>query len=232
MGTNSFGQSADSDITARQVQIDNIVANYYSAIGDQSRLYNGPEYNFYPKSISGSAYFTDSPEFATGVVEYDGFTYKNLQMMYDLYKGSIVMQLPSKMASIELITERVQSFDIFGHHFVKRDALTQANGQNLVAGFYDMMYTGKTEFIVHREKVMQNKTSAALDRFFTDESRKMYLKIGGVYKTFGSQSSLLDLLADKKAELKKFIKENNISFYDEKEQAMVKVVAYYDQLTN
>jgi hypothetical protein len=230
---NSFGQNADSDTSARQTQIDNVVAGYYKNIGEQSRLFNGPEYNFYSKIIKGSAYFTESPEFTTGTVEYDGFVYKNLQVMYDLYKGLIVMQLPSKIASIELLSDRVQSFDVFGHHFFRMDAVTQVNGPNLIAGFYDLMYDGKTQFIVHREKAIQANTSATLDSYFTDEDRKMYLKMSdGSYKIFSSQKSLLEVLKDKKPELKKFIKDNHVSFRDEKEQAMVKVIAYYDQITN
>ncbi|MBD1362356.1 hypothetical protein IDJ77_00920 [Mucilaginibacter sp. ZT4R22] len=230
---NSFGQNANSDTSTRQTQIDNVVAGYYQNIGEQSRLFNGPEHNFYYKTIAGSAYFTEPLDFTIGTVEYDGFVYKNLQMMYDLYKGVVVMQLPSKIAAIELLSDRVQRFDIFGHHFFRMDAVNQVNGPNLIAGFYDQLYDGKTKFIVHREKNIQTNTSAALDNYFTDEARKMYLKMSdGSYKIFSSQKSLLEVLKDKKPELKKFIKDNNVSFRDEKEQAMVKVIAYYDQITN
>lgn len=231
-GVKSFGQSADADTTARQAKIDNIVAGYYSSIGEQSRLYSGTEYNFYNKLIKGSAYYTESSEFTTGTVEYDGFEYKNLQLMFDLVKGSVVMQLPSKIVSIELVTNRVQSFDIFGHHFVMIDALTQPNGVKLASGFYDLLYKGKTEFIAHREKTIQASSSVTLDSFFTDEDTTMYLKINGSYSSFSSKNSLLNLLKNKKPELKKFIKDNQIDFHDAKEQSMVKVIAYYDQINN
>jgi hypothetical protein len=83
------------------------------------------------------------------------------------------------------------------------------------------------------KKTIQANTSATLDNYFTDEDRKMYLKMSdGSYKIFSSQKSLLEVLKDKKPELKKFIKDNHVSFRDEKEQAMVKVIAYYDQITN
>jgi len=232
VGISSYGQGSYPDTAARQAQLDNIVANYYGTIGDQSRLYNGPEYNFYPKSIKGSAYFADALDFNTGGVQYDGFEYKNLQVMYDLNKDAIVMQMPNKEASIELISERLQGFDLLGHHFIRIEPAVLANAQNLTAGFYDQMYKGKTEFIIRREKAIQNNTSGVLDRFFTDESRKMYLFINGAYKSFNNQNSLYDVLGDKKEELKKYVKDNHISFRDEKEQAMVKVIAYYDQITN
>ncbi|OOQ59073.1 hypothetical protein BC343_29600 [Mucilaginibacter pedocola] len=228
----SFAQNADSESSARQSQVDNIVANYYTSIGDQSRLYNGPEYSFYPKMIKGIPYFTDTPGFTNGDVEYDGFKYSNLQMMYDLYKGSVVMQLPSKAASIELISDRVQAFDIYGHHFFRMDELNQTNGQNLAAGFYDRMYAGKTEFIISRRKTLETSNTASLEKYFADESDKMYLKVNGLYKGFGSKNALIDILADKKAELKKFIKDNRLNFSEEKEQSVVKVIAYYDQITN
>jgi hypothetical protein len=230
-GLNSFGQNAITDTSARQAKIDNIVANYYNTIGEQSRLFNGPEYNFYSKIIKNSAYFAESSDFVTGTVEYDGFTYKNLQLMYDLYKDAVVMQLPSKVASIQLISERVQSFDVLGHHFVRVEPALLVNAQNLTPGFYDEMYTGKTGFIIKREKVIQNNTSAALDTYFTDEQRKMYVHINGAYKLFTNKNSLLNVLGDKKDELKKYIKDNHINFREEKEEAFVKVITHYDQIT-
>jgi len=42
----------------------------------------------------------------------------------------------------------------------------------------------------------------------------------------------LKLLKDKKGELQKHIKQNNIRFGDDPEFAMVKIASYYDQITN
>ena len=231
-GTSSYAQAGYADTSARQATIDNMIANYNVAIGDQARLYNGPEYNFYSRIISGSAYFSDAPDFVPGTVTYDGFTFKNVAMLYDLYKDVVVMQLPGKVASVQLLSERVESFDLLGHHFIRIDPALTPGGSNLAVGFYDQLYNSKSELLVRREKVIQNSNSAVLDTYFTPSSAKMYLKINGVYKSFDNEKSMLTILEGKKKELKQYIKDKKISFKENKEQAMVSVITYYDLITN
>ncbi|OOQ59072.1 hypothetical protein BC343_29595 [Mucilaginibacter pedocola] len=221
INTNSFAQNIEAALTSKESAIDNMVMGYNSN-GDQSRLFNSPKYDAYDKTIKGNAYFADAAEFSTGNVEYDGFSYKNMQLMYDMNRGSVVMQLPNKASMVELVSDRVQSFDIAGHHFVRVEAFSQEAGSAIPAGFYDVMYSGKTEFIVHREKAMQAGT-------FSAEAASMYVKIDGAYKSFDSQKSLLSLLSNRKQELSTYIKDNAINFDADKEQAVVKIVAFYDQ---
>ncbi|AMR32595.1 hypothetical protein A0256_14765 [Mucilaginibacter sp. PAMC 26640] len=231
LSKNNYAQPSYVDTVSRQPVIDNIIANYTIAIGHQSRLYNGPEYDFYDRLIKGSAYFKDTPDFVIADVEYDGFVFKGLSVLYDLNKDAVVMQLPSKIASIELLSPMVQRFDILGHHFKRMDPAYNSNMQGLVAGFYDQLYTGKTTFIAKREKVIQNNTSGVLDRYFTSELMRMYLFYNGAYRSFTNKNSMLDILRDKQTELKQFIKQNHLKFRQTREDSMIKVVAYYDQIT-
>ena len=59
-----------------------------------------------------------------------------------------------------------------------------------------------------------------------------YIKMGEKYIEVNSKGKLLDVLKDKKKELKKYISSANLDFGDAKEQAILKTVAYYDQISN
>jgi len=66
--------------------------------------------------------------------------------------------------------------------------------------------------------------------YYTDKN--YYLKKGGVYYEVNSRGKFLDVLQDKKKELKKYLKDNNISYGDNPELAMAALATYYDSLTN
>lgn len=205
-------------------------AAFYTAIGDQSRLYNGPEYTFYDPIIKGSPYLNDINTFETGSVNYDGYDYNSVSILYDLNKDCVVILLSNKVTMIKLLSERVASFDIPGHHFIR---LKSGNAKGLASGFYDQLYNGGIELLVKRSKPLI-KTSANLSgtiETYFSLSKDIYLKKDGVYKSVGGKSAMLGVLKDKKKELKQYIESHNINFDDNKEEAMVKVAAYYDQLT-
>jgi len=230
--TTSFSQNLQSDTDLREGVLESTVTSYFNSIGNQSRLYNGPEYTFYDPIIKGNAYLFDTNDFVPGSVEYDGFSYKGVPMMYDLFKDYVVVLLPNKSAKISLLSDRVQNFDCLGHHFVYVDADTLSNNKGVNTGFYDQVYKGKTEILVKRSKNIQNTSGSpgATETFFTSK-KEIYLKKDGVYSSISNEGSLLNILKDKKKELKQYIRNNQVNFGGEQELAIIKVASYYDQLT-
>src|SRR3569833_1134939 len=88
--SSSFAQVNTVDSASMQLAS----ANFYKAIGQESRLYNGHEYLSYDPRIKGNALFpNDAKTWATGDVNYDGFTYSNVPMMYDIVKDAVVVML-------------------------------------------------------------------------------------------------------------------------------------------
>ena len=164
---NCFSQSLQADTNLKQTVLENTVLNFYSAIGEQSRLYNGPEYNFYDPTIKGNAYFADAVNFANGTVEYDGFIYNDVPMMYDIYKDVVAVLLPNKSAKFKLLSGRVQYFELLDHRFIYIEGATE--GKNLNRGFYDQLYKGKTEILVKRAKSIQGTSgvSGTVENYFT-----------------------------------------------------------------
>lgn len=231
LALNCFSQTLKPDSNARQNIIDKAIAGFYANAGDQSRLYNGPEYTSYERIIKGNAYFTEATGFSAGTVEYDGFVYKDVPMMYDLYKDCVVVLLPNKSARISLLSNRVQSFDLLGHHFVYIDADT-LNSKVIKSGFYDQLYKGRSEVLVKRSKSIQNSSVlvTVIETFFVAK-KEIFLEKNGIYTGVGSQGSVLDVFKDKKKEIKQYVRSSQVKFSDDQERAIVNAASYYDQLT-
>lgn len=227
----SFAQTNLPDTASLQIAS----ANFYKAIGQESRLYNGHEYQPYDLRIKNNALFPyDAKTWVIGDVDYDNITYSGVPMMYDIYKDVVVVQLYNRFSMFTPLSERVQNFSFSGHHFIRIEADQIAdNKAELVTGFYDQLYSGKIEILAKRRKTLQNSSNAvAAPETFFSETNDYYLKKGNVYYKIGSKGSILKLLKDKKGELQKHIKQNNIRFGDDPEFAMVKIASYYDQITN
>ncbi|WPU98453.1 hypothetical protein SNE26_20725 [Mucilaginibacter sp. cycad4] len=232
----TWGIIANSHVSA-QTGIDStglglVIANYHTAIDQQSHLYNGPEYEFYDPLIKGNAYVFDNKIFTPGAVKYGAAVYRDVPMLYDLNKDLVVILLYNHFTKISLLSERVSEFWLLNHHFIR--ITTDSTGKaGLATGFYDQLYQGKRiGIIVKRAKSIQTSTGNNTIESFFSETKNYYLKQGNSYSNFSGKGALLAILKDKKKELRQYIKANNIDFRENLEQAIVDVATYYDHLTN
>jgi hypothetical protein len=227
----AFAQQADT-LKITQAAYANIQNNFNKALGPQSRLYNGREYNFYPPSLKGTAYFMDVHDWGPGSVFYDGYLYKNVDILYDLYKDELVTPLYKSFLKIHLLNERVKYFDLMGHHFVYL-VKDPTNPTSVNFGYYDQLYAGKIQVLARHSKSIQTSIeyTGAINSYFSP-SNDYYIFKNGLYYSVNSEGSFLDVLKDRKKELRQFIKANKIKFRKQRENAMAKVAAYYDTLTD
>jgi hypothetical protein len=227
-----FGQAAPGDSSVVQKTMQQTTANFYIAIGQQSRLYNGHEYLPYDRTIKGTAlYPLDAETWAAGEVNYDGVFYKGVPMMYDIYKDVLVVLLYNHFSMYTLLNERVHDFTFSGRHFVRVNADSLVNDKSGIStGFYEELYGGKTEVLAKRIKTIQNSTNIAvsLETYFISKT-EYYVRKGNTYYKVSGQGSFLDVLKDKKPLLQKYIKDSNIKFRQDPEGAMASLAAYYDQ---
>jgi hypothetical protein len=229
-----FSQIAVPDTLKQQPAYANAVKLYNAGLGNQSPLYTGPEYNFYSPLIKGSAYFLETNVFANGSVFYDDVQYTNVPLLYDLYTDKLVAQLYDHFSKYVLIKYRVKTFDIDNHHFVNIIVdSTTAKKPGLKSGYYEELYSGKTQALVKRSKPIQTVTGDLLGSGSYFNARVDYfLKKDGAYYVVSGEGSMLDVLKDHKKELQQYIKSNKLKFRKDPEDFMVKIATYYDHLTN
>ncbi|HVW12978.1 MAG TPA: hypothetical protein VHB54_04100 [Mucilaginibacter sp.] len=229
----SFAQEAQSDSTFLKNALAQTVSNFNTSMGEQARLYNGHEYLPYDRAIQGNALYPPAASsLEPGEVNYEGFLYKKVPMMYDIYKDEVVVLLYNKFSMFSLLSERVHDFTLLGHHFVRIDADTINDDKSGIGtGFYDQLYGGNNiEVLARRIKTIQNSSNAAikLETYFV-EKNEYYVRKGKTYYKVGGKGSFLNVLKDKKAQLQRYIKDQQIDYRANPELAMAQLAAYYDQ---
>ena len=226
----ALGQERNTDnLQLHQTEV-NMVNGFNKAIGQQSRLFNGPAYISYNFNSKTNANFKDTTAFNIGTVNYDGIVYTNVPLMYDLHRDLLISQLTNGILIYSFISEKVYTFDLLDHHFVQLQA--DSVNKQMDVGFYDELYHHKLRLLARRTKNLQQEASGlVIDNVFISKT-SYYLKKGNTYYNVNSQGKFFDVLKDKKKELKQYLKDNKIRFRDNPERAMVTLAAYYDHLTN
>jgi hypothetical protein len=227
-------QSEIPDSSQIQPAINQAIGIYYKTIGENAHLYNGSEYLQY-------IVFNPAPDrnpffqnifMQNGTVQYDGTVYHEVPMTYDVYKDVLVSLRYNWNYRIKLVTDKVGFFDLAGHHFVLINEDSTANLPD-GAGFYEELYTGKAlAVLAKRKKKKEERLYSAEFTTYFFQNDHYYIRKGGNYYPVNSKSNLLDVLQDKKKEIRKYLRKNNISYKASPEHAIVSAADYYDQIKN
>ena len=189
-----------------------------------SGLYTGSLYVRDYYNVKGHPFFqTDS--FQKGEVFYNGVLYKNVDLLYDLSHDNVIVKYSADV-NLVLVPEKTGYFNLPGHLFIRGSDVSPGG-----EGFYELLFEGKIEILVKRtkEQVPWSK-SFEFNSVFVQKNTYFIYKDGS-YKSVNSKKEMLDVLKDKKGELKDFISNNKPDFRKDFEKALVQTAKYYDQIT-
>ena len=117
--TQAVAQLPEPDSTVAAVAWSGALQFYHEYLKPETRLYKGKQYVEYAYTIKiGHPYFNDD-HFQKGSVFYDGVQYGDLDLLYDLVKGEVVIKDPFNTYKIALINERLDRFTILNHSFIQ-----------------------------------------------------------------------------------------------------------------
>ena len=221
-------QSVAEDSLLYQRAVSHLVDLYHRASADQSGLFNGRQYAQYAFRFEDGAhpfFFSDKP--GMGQVVYDGILYRELALQYDEIQGVLVMQ--DDQHFIQLLTPRIKSFSLFNSHFIRivQDSTMPAQ---LKTGFYNVLYSGQASLLRKEEKKIRADVSGGELQRYIDVSVSYFVYAGNTYHLIKNKKTLLDVLADRKKELRQYIRSNGLNFRKDRQQALEKVIACYNQL--
>jgi hypothetical protein len=222
-------QSYESDSLLFQRSKQQVIDIYHRYINTESGLYNGRQYLAYAHTIQEGIPFFKSSEPSKGSVSYDGVFYENIPLLYDILKGVIITVVPSSNYMIQLNNDKVAYFSLLDHYFIK--LLKDSSAENIKTGFYDVLYHGKISVYKKTTKTVGEDVSSGKYRNFIVESNTYYLKKGNSFYVITNKGSVLGLLKDRKKELQQFIKKNKLNFRKDKDNALPRIAAIYDELS-
>jgi hypothetical protein len=197
---------------------------FLQALQNEKEIYNGPEHIEYLPNIEGIAYF-GSKDWQTGAVQYDGITYQDVAIQYDLVKDRVVVKRPDNFA-IELRSDKVDWFSLAQHVFVY---IPENNTSGLKAGFYDELAAGAITVLVKRRKLFQDRIEdTRARRLFVDEITYYAVKNNQAH-VIRNLHSLLALTGKKSGEIQQQLRRAGIKFRDIREAALAAAAQYYNQ---
>jgi hypothetical protein len=204
------------------------IHQYHVYTTPESGLYRGPQYVDYDYTVQRGQPFFGPDSFRVGTIRYNGLLYEHVLILYDLVKDQVVISDPYYVYKISLLMDLVDGFTIEDHVFILlKDSLNPSAPRS---GFYERLYQGHVTLLKREKKSLQENLVQSTDnvRNFIDSSVSYYLKKAGTWYPIGSKGMLLKALKDRRAEVRKFIRNNNLSWHDDKEQLLLKVVLWYD----
>ncbi|MCF0071999.1 hypothetical protein LZD49_16085 [Dyadobacter sp. CY261] len=224
---NCYAQSALAKASSARETAAYPVSVYKNATSISQNLYNGRQYYVYDVRMEEHQFF-EQRRWLNGMVLYDGQQFDSIPMLYDIFHDEVVIR-HFNGDHVLLQSVKVDSFIVDNHHFARLDAGKDINPQ-MRTGFYDIVYGGKSRTIVRRTKSRQEKIVDKRVIAYYPEKNFFYVFKGDRYYSVHTKKSALELFPEHKRELRRVLRENKIKFRKNRELAIVKMVATYDEL--
>jgi len=199
---------------------------FYSAVNDNAVLYNGTEYVMYDQRIKGTPYFLDGQQ--TADIAYNGTLYNNVPLIYELVNNNIVIREFGQGVFINLINQKVQYFTFFNHTFLH--LVPDSTDKVITNDFYDRIYNGTVKVFVKRQKIVFEEPNT-FEKSFVEKDHYFIYKNNNYYAV-NDYGAVIDVFKDKKKDLVKYLRQNNIKYKKGPEYAIAKMAEYYDTLTH
>ena len=223
-------QTTQEDSIFFQTALTNTLSIYKKQLGDQSPFYNGSRYS--PSGFTfrtGSPYFI-SDSFSLGSVVYDDILFDSVYLLYEDMRELLVSRNNNNYP-LQLINQRVSSFNISGHPFIRLTADSLHPGIPKT-GYYEILYPGRSQLLKKTFKTIIEEPSVYENTIIRhiEETENYYIRTGGSYQHVKSKSELLMLMRDHQKEIQKYIKKTKLNFRKNRENLLILTAEYYDQI--
>lgn len=205
---------------------------YAASFASKTELYSGPEYVDYAvryhERIGHQFFPTQEPR--PGRVRYNGQEFVLPQFAFDVVRDQVVVRHPTSSLYLHLVAEKLQSFEIDGHRFV-RVVADSSSSKALRTGFYEVLNEGRAQVLVRRSKRMQERIfQKQIDVEFIPTERS-FLKKEGAYYLINSKGAALRVFANEKKQMQQYLQEHPLRFNKAETVASVlKLALYYNSL--
>ena len=208
--------------------------DYATASVNYPYLYNGPEYADYTRKyhIRTGHQFYLLPDVLPGAANYNDREFANVRLQYDLVRDQVVLSQPGNPLKLRFIDEKVRTFSVDGHRFVRLVA-DSSSADVIRTGYYELLADGPVRVLAKRTKTMyEHLNKPYVDVSFT-ETNRLYMHKAGRYYAVRGKGAALRLFADRSKELQQYLKEHRLRFGKAaRESSVTELTRYYNALPN
>ncbi len=176
-------------------------AEKLDTLGNNSLLYNGTEYIKQFDQTKGTPFFPT--EKTNGAVFYFGNWYQNLDLLYDIQDDVVITRDVQGLLKMRLTREKLDEFKVDGHYFVKYK-LTSGAGE-----YYEQFFKGQRSLLMQWRKVTDSD-DPQIQKFILRKT--LFVLDKGEIITLERTSDLFSIEPKHQKELKKFYREQKLSF--------------------
>ena len=231
----SSGESGTSDTTSLIASQIAYLKNIYSEkIEVPDELINGKEYEPYFLRSEYKPLLFPSRERTASVITRTR-QYNNFTLQYDTFLDEVIYTDTSRILNfrfpqIALNKDMVDEFSLF----FKEDSLKfrnfrlpECSEKNLTEGFYEVVYEGKSSYIIRHESTYYEKQGLNNYKY----SPKNYISTGGGFFKIKSLKSLLIHFGANAERMKEYINSSGIRVKRAGKNEILSVIRFYDSLT-
>jgi hypothetical protein len=217
-----------------EIQAGEVNKIYVSHVNIADELINGREYiPYYFKCREKPLYNNEVRR--TGSVILNGRRYDNLMLEYDTYLDQLIYSdfkklINDQIFKIALNKDIVRGFSLnFGTDSVLfRNYRAETDpGFNLADGFYEVVYEGKSKFIVRHQSVLIESEGRYEYRY----TPLQYVSAGGGFVKVKTASGFRKVFGDKADAVRKYMRLHGIRFSVAEKVELAAVMKYYDSLS-
>jgi hypothetical protein len=211
-----FIQAASTDSTTVQMNP-----------SEKQLLLNGKIWrNQYSKAIGDQFFLTNT--FLKGSVTLNGRRFNNLNLKYDIANDELILSIEPN-PSISMNKEMVDSFDLEyesrNYHIINAGT----DNSNILRGYVNVIYDGPSRmYVKYTKKIQPLAVDGRFDLFI--EEHRIYLRKGNEVVYVKGKKQFVNLLADKKKEIRYYIKSSRIKLTQKDPETFIPVLKYYDSI--
>lgn len=194
---------------------------------DKRLLLNGRIWlNQYSKAV-GDQFFLENT-FIKGSVTFNGQRFNNLDLQYDITNDELLLSIESYPVII-MNKEMVDSFSlVFGnrnYHIIN----TGTDTSDILRGYVNVLYNGPSAlYVKYMKKIQPLAVDGRYDLFY--EEHRIYLRKGSETVPVAGKRKLLNLLEDKKKEIRHFLRTSRLKLIQKDPNTFIPVLKYYDSI--
>ncbi len=198
-------------------------------------LYEGVEYKKGYRTINKYHEYYVSTEFLIGNIIYDKQPYYDIDMKYNIYDDELIIKLPvqSGYSIIKLISEKIESFSINSHTFIRLSHEKNDIFFVNIAGFYEILFQNTILTLYKKHKKIKKKQ--LYRKFIYNEFKdknEYFLYFNDEYYKLSSKRNLVQLFPKQKKDINTFYKINKVSLNSNPDIFMKKLIKHLSALIN
>ncbi len=178
---------------------------------ENTGLFNGLRYKEEYRTIEGNHKFYLTPNFINADIVYDGQSYFDIKMKYDLYEDQIIVNLTTHSGNsiLQLLSDKVESFNIKDINFVKLSDKHTLNSNDIIKGIFEIVYKSSNLILYKKNKKIAKKHLTKKYIYYTFNFKNQYFYyFNNDFYLISSKSSMIRIFPNYKKEINTFYNKN------------------------